>query len=608
MCRFCDDGRLMAAHDHGGAPGAPKPGPAPAARAMPAGSGEPGRRLLIRGGHVLSMDPGVGDFAQADVLVSGHRIEAVGPDLDAGGAETIDARGMIVMPGFVDTHHHQFETALRGFLADGILINDGKPHGAVNYYEYILQKFAMVYRPQDVHTNVRFGSLAQLDAGVTTVMDVSQIHHSPEHSDALVEALRDAGRRSVFGYFEGWGEAAKYPGDARRLRERHFASDDGLLTMVMGGEIYIPGHEAAWAAGRDLGLPIALHVVGTFGMAPTFDELARSGQFGPDNIFIHMTGMSDFAWKTAADAGAHVSLSVPIEMSMRHGMPPLQKALDLGMQPSLSSDVECTMTADPFTQMRAAMTLQRAFINTAALEGSEDLPELLTCRDVIRLATLEGREGPRPGRQDRHADPRQGGRHRAARRHRDQRDPAQPRPRRRGDADGPQQRRHRAGGGPAAQVARRAGGRRPAPARRRARGQPRLPVRGRRRGPRPLPRLTREASMPRDLPLLPTSLVGSYAQPDWLIDRKKLAGRFPPRVRALELWRVGAGMAGGGAGRRHAARDPRPGARRARHHHRRRDAPRELLQPLRHGAGRRGHRQPRHRARPQRPSQSRCRG
>ncbi|APH71066.1 uroporphyrinogen decarboxylase family protein [Aquibium oceanicum] len=44
--------------------------------------------------------------------------------------------------------------------------------------------------------------------------------------------------------------------------------------------------------------------------------------------------------------------------------------------------------------------------------------------------------------------------------------------------------------------------------------------------------------MPNALPLLPTSLVGSYAQPEWLIDRAKLAGRFPPRVRAKELWRV----------------------------------------------------------------------
>ena len=125
-------------------------------------------------------------------------------------------------------------------------------------------------------------------------------------------------------------------------------------------------------------------------MAPTFDQLARDGQIGPDNIFIHMTGMTDFGWKAAADAGARISMSVPIEMTMRHGMPPIQKALALGLQPSLSSDVECTMTADFFTQMRSALTLQRAFVNEAALAGGTDLPELLTSRDVIRFATLEG--------------------------------------------------------------------------------------------------------------------------------------------------------------------------------------------------------------------------
>jgi 5-methylthioadenosine/S-adenosylhomocysteine deaminase len=363
------------------------------AQEVPAGTGTPGRRVLIKGGHVLSGDPAVGDFEGADVLINGRLIEAVGPNLDAGGAEVIDAAGMIVMPGFIDTHHHQFETALRSFLADGILINDGLPANAINYYEYILQKFSMVYRPQDVHINELFGSLSQLDAGVTTVMDVSQIHHSPEHSDAVVQALKDAGRRSVFGYFEGWGDKARYPDDARRLRTTHFSSDDGLLSMVMGGEIYIPGYEKSWQLGRELGLPVALHVVGTFGMRPTFDQLAEAGQFGPDNIFIHMTGMSDMAWKKAADAGAHVSLAVPIEMQMRHGMPPIQTALDLGMQPSLSSDVECTMTADPFTQMRSAMTLQRAFLNEKALGGEKDLPALLTSRDVIRFATIEGAKG-----------------------------------------------------------------------------------------------------------------------------------------------------------------------------------------------------------------------
>jgi cytosine/adenosine deaminase-related metal-dependent hydrolase len=290
----------------------------------------------------------------------------------------------------VDTHHHQFETALRGFLADGLLVADGHAHGIVNYYDYILQRFATVYRPEDVYISELLGSLSQLDAGVTTVMDVSQIHHSPEHSDAAVKALLDAGRRSVLGCFEGWGERARYPEDARRLKTQYCSSSDQLLTLAMGGEIYLPGYEAAWRTGRELEVPIALHVVGTFGMAPAFEQLALSGQFGPDNIFIHMTGMSDLAWRAVADAGAHVALAVPIEMTMRHGMPPLQKALQFGLQPALSSDVECTMTADFFTQMRSALTLQRALVNEAVIAGEQNPPELLTARDVLRFATLEG--------------------------------------------------------------------------------------------------------------------------------------------------------------------------------------------------------------------------
>ena len=136
--------------------------------------------------------------------------------------------------------------------------------------------------------------------------------------------------------------------------------------MFMGGEIYLPGYENAWKVGRELNLPIALHVVGTFGMQPTFDALATAGQFGPDCFFIHMTGMSDMAWKAAADAGAHVTFAVPIEIHMRHRTPPIQRAIDLGKSMSLSSDVECTMTADLFTQMRGVLTLQRMLANDLA--------------------------------------------------------------------------------------------------------------------------------------------------------------------------------------------------------------------------------------------------
>ena len=363
-----------------------------AAASPPEGVGVKGRRTLIKGGVVVSMDDAVGNFAQGDVLTEGAKILAVGPSLDAPGAAVIDASGHIVIPGFIDTHHHQFETALRSALADAILINDGRPESANNYYESVLLKLSQVYRPQDVLINETFGGISQIDAGVTSVLDVSQIHHSPEHSDAALEGLRAAGRRAVLGYFEGWGDKTRYPGDAARLRKQYFSSDDQLFTMFMGGEIYLPGYENAWKIGRELNLPIALHVVGTFGMQPTFDQLATSGQFGPDCFFIHMTGMSETGWKAAAEAGAHVSIAAPIEMHMRHGMPPVQKVLDLGMSASLSSDVECTMTADMFTQMRGVLTLQRMLANELALQG-KDYPKLMTSLDALKLATIGGARG-----------------------------------------------------------------------------------------------------------------------------------------------------------------------------------------------------------------------
>lgn len=388
MCKFCDTRApqpLRAQADRAGS-AAPNP------KALPQGIGQQGRRTLIKGGHVMSVDKTIGNFASGDVLIEGRKILQVAAQIDAPDAAVIDATGHVVMPGFIDTHHHQFETALRSLLADAILVNDGRPESAANYYEWMLQKFSLHYTPHDVYVSELFGGLSQLDAGVTTVMDVSQIHHSPEHSDAAVQGLRDAGRRGVFGYFEGWGEKAQYPSDARRIKAQHFATDDQLLTMVMGAEIYLPGYESAWAMGRELNIPLAMHIVGTFGMAPTFDALAQAGQFGPDCIFIHMTGMSDLAWKAAADAGSHVSLSTPIEMQMRHGVPPIQKCLDLGVTASLSSDVECTMTADPFTQMRSTITLQRMFANDLALNG-KDYPRLMAATDVIEMATMGGAKG-----------------------------------------------------------------------------------------------------------------------------------------------------------------------------------------------------------------------
>jgi 5-methylthioadenosine/S-adenosylhomocysteine deaminase len=404
----------------------------------PEDTGKRGRRYVIRGGAVMTMDPSMpnkGEFPVADVLVEGKKIVAVGPNLNAGGAAVIDARGKIVMPGFIDTHHHQFETALRSFLADGVLINDGSGSvaGSTTYFEYVLLTFAPQYRPEDVYISELFGGLSQLDDGVTTVHDVSQIHHSPQHSDAAIKALFDTGRRAAFGYFESAGGVAgnQYPFDAPRIKKQFFSSSDQLVHMIMGGEVYLgpQSTDDSWKIGRELDLQIAAHILSPFGIRPIFDDLAndKGGNgtigIGGDNLFIHMTGMSDHAWKVSQDRGAQVSIAFPIEMNMRHGMPPIIRMQQMGMEPSLSSDVEVTLTADIFTQMRSAMNLQRLVVNQMTLDkpnGNQNLPDPrnwelpqtantsndtgfpywptppagipapLTTRDALRFATING--------------------------------------------------------------------------------------------------------------------------------------------------------------------------------------------------------------------------
>jgi cytosine/adenosine deaminase-related metal-dependent hydrolase len=394
----------------------------------PPHTGSPGRRYVIRKGYVMTMEPGTvgadssfGEFIEGDVLVEGKTIQAIGRNLRVGNATEIDARGKVVMPGFIDTHHHQAWTAIRSAIPDSILINDGTGTASAeqNYFENVLAGltgttgFARHYRPQDVYISELFGGLSQLDAGVTTVLDISQIHHSPQHSDAVIQALRDTGRRAMLGYFESAGSVAgnQYPQDATRLAG--ILSSDDLVGFIMGGEVYLgePTYSAAWAIGRQLQVQIAAHILSPFGIRPILDDLAagiggvnNDIGLGPDNLFVHMTGMSDAGWSGVKNSGAQVSIAFPIEMNMRHGIPPIVKMQQLGLEPSLSTDVETNMTADFFTQMRSAMTMQRMVINQAVLDTGDfvtfptgtwppfpaGLPPLLNARDVLRFATING--------------------------------------------------------------------------------------------------------------------------------------------------------------------------------------------------------------------------
>jgi cytosine/adenosine deaminase-related metal-dependent hydrolase len=367
------------------APGIAGPGAAKASATLEQlrkASSDRGARILLKDGVVMSMDAKVGDFARGDVLIEGKKIIAVGPDLKADSALIVDVQDKIVMPGFVDTHHHQYETILRSILADGNLgLYDDPPN---NYISIIQGQFTPVYRPEDVYISELIASLSQINAGVTTTTDTSQISHTPEHNDAAITALQESGHRVVYTYSPGMGPVTQYPQDIERVKARYFASDDQLLTLMFNAQPNI----ADWQLGKQLATPIICHIVGTrFG---DLEEMGRAGLMGPDCTYIHCTNINDTTWKMIADTGGHISIAPAIEMQMRHGLPPFQRAIDSGIPVALSADVECNMTADFFTIMRAAFTIQRALVNERAIGGEKNLPKLFGSRDVIELATMGG--------------------------------------------------------------------------------------------------------------------------------------------------------------------------------------------------------------------------
>ena len=363
-----------------------------AARAQqPGGAPTPGRAILIKGGCVLTLDRAAGDFEQADVLIEGGRISAVRPNIAAPNAEVIDAARMIVMPGFVDTHRHMWQGILRNVLPDGSLDD---------YIAVVQKTFGAKYTPDDVYAGDYFSALGAIDSGVTCVLDWSHIHNTPEHTDAAIKALGDSGVRAVFAYGNAqtadgrWWEAkgSKFPDDIARLRKQYFSSDDQLVTLFLAAPSGAPeAILATFKAARDVGARITIHVgVGERGRAGLLEKLNAAGALKSDTTYIHCCTLNDTEWKLIRDTGGTISIAGYVETLMGHGNPPTQKAIDTGIRPSLSVDVETSVPNDFFTQMRTIFSLQKNEVWARRLAGDKNPPKFLTVREVLEFATVEG--------------------------------------------------------------------------------------------------------------------------------------------------------------------------------------------------------------------------
>jgi len=352
------------------------------------------RRTVLRGATVLTLDDALGDFAVADVLVEDGVILEVGLDLPGVDGEVIDLSGKVVLPGLVDTHRHTWQTCLRSIGADWLLFD---------YFRELRGTIGSEYRPEDVYIANLLGGLESLYGGTTTLLDWSHLMNTPEHADAAVAGLKDSGIRAVFAY--GSSNAGfVFPNtlrideaDAKRVRDRYFSSQDAdsLLTMAMAlrGPDYSDMAVTTddFVAARRLGLPITVHVGSNLSYANSVGLLGQADLMGPDVTYVHCNTTTDAELALIRETGGTVSVSPEAEMHLGCGLPPVQRLLNHGLTPSISTDVPTVLGMDMFTQMRILLGVQRGVDAQYALDVPNYVrPERLTTHDVLSYATHTG--------------------------------------------------------------------------------------------------------------------------------------------------------------------------------------------------------------------------
>jgi 5-methylthioadenosine/S-adenosylhomocysteine deaminase len=347
-----------------------------AAGALPA-RGE----FLVRGGHLLTMDANLGDLPAGDLHVRDGAIMAVGANIDAPAAQVIDGRGMIVLPGFVDTHWHLWCTALR------LVVRADDPQEG--YFPTTL-RVGRHCTAQDSYIGVRLGVAEGLLSGITTVHDWSHNTVSPQHADAELQALTDIGVRARFSYGTPQGLAADKTMDLADLAraQRQWTGDMlnlGACLRTPGaagarGSIPVELFRAELEAVRKLGLPATIHC----GPKGLIDLLGRNNLLAPDLLLVHPQGMTADELTMIGGTRSPWSIAPVIEMSYsaaRNGIIQYSELNAMGVPLGLSIDASAATNADYFNVMRALMWSD--WQRTGA-------PLRLKPKRLVELATIEG--------------------------------------------------------------------------------------------------------------------------------------------------------------------------------------------------------------------------
>ncbi|KAL3461738.1 hypothetical protein BJX64DRAFT_300098 [Aspergillus heterothallicus] len=359
--------------------------------------------ILLQSGTVLSHE---GDTVKVlrnhDVLVLGNTIQAIGQGLslpaDVSG-RVINCEGKIISPGFIDTHHHLWQSQLRGRF------------GNVSFMDYMVagNVQAFNYTPEDIFWGQLSGCQESIHCGVTTVVDHAHMTYSPEHATEAIRATVSSGLRSVFCYTPIW-RVTKWPSDGspvehdeELLPEWWFSTLEklaktapfgaGRVTLGIGFDHFKLPRERIqdlWRRCRSLGINLfTSHYVANSMTNPI--PLLQSSSFLDHTILLsHINGMTASDAETLQKAGAHFSSTPETELQMGLGTPLGFSAEHITRNASVGIDCHCNNSSDLLRQLRLGMQHARAEENARAAQEGQYPSVKLKMQEVFNLGTIQG--------------------------------------------------------------------------------------------------------------------------------------------------------------------------------------------------------------------------
>jgi 5-methylthioadenosine/S-adenosylhomocysteine deaminase len=352
--------------------------------------GKPGVDLIVSGGIVVTMDGARTIFQDGSVAVRGDSIVGVGPraEIEARyqSAHLVDARGHLVLPGFINGHTHVPMTLLRG-LHDDVTLNDW-------LYKYIFPAEAKNVNEEFVRWGTRLAAAEQIRAGVTTFADMYYFE------DAIAEETKSAGMRGVLGETFIDFPAPDNQSEAEMLAYtekflRRWQGDALIHAAPAPHSIYTCSQKTlrdATALARKYHAPILIHVAEmkkerddsekTNGMSPV-QYLEKIGVLGPDVIAAHCIFVDEADRKLLAERGVGCVHNPSSNMMIASGVAPVPEMRSAGVAVGLGTDGPAGSNNDLDLMEEIDLAAKLAKI-------SKMDPLALNAKSVVEMATIEG--------------------------------------------------------------------------------------------------------------------------------------------------------------------------------------------------------------------------